>query len=331
MDSRKKSRRWCVTVANPEETIADMTTKLKLVLLSGKVIMCVFQLERSESKLMHWQGYIEFKNGVRMNSVKVLFGAKAHCEIAKGTRSKCIVYCTKDDTHVDGPWYFPDEETVRSMMVIKAGTRSDIVGLRDAVREGMSEYDCWSEYPIVMAKYSRLYGRVKGLRRPHAVPREVYILFGEPGTGKTRFVEDEFGGTDDLWVVPIGGQQWYDGYDGHKVVLIDDFNGASSKRRLDDLLRLLDRYVSRVPVKGGYRWFNPRRIYITTNFHPYMWYKWVGREEQYRALARRIGGVKHFVDKNVEPEEIDPQLFFEGWADYCDGPVPEEREAGGGR
>ncbi len=77
-------------------------------------------------------------------------------------------------------------------------------------------------------------------------------------------------------------------YDGHKVVLLDDFAGASSHMTLTFLLRLLDRYPVMVPTKGSHTWWHPDHIYVTTNILPALWYKWENRGEHYRALARRF-------------------------------------------
>ena len=65
-------------------------------------------------------------------------------------------------------------------------------------------------------------------------------------------------------------------------------SGSSSKTRLDTVLRLLDRYIERVPIKGSHSWWTPKRVYVTTNIHPWDWYEWAGREAQYPALQRRF-------------------------------------------
>lgn len=111
---------------------------------------------------------------------------------------------------------------------------------------------------------------------------EVTILIGKPGTGKTRACYDLF---PDLWAFPIGKELWSDGYAGQPVVLLDDFSG---QMRLVDTLRLLDRYPIQIPRKGGFNWWCPERILITTNLHPKEWYDWSKRADQQIALRRRI-------------------------------------------
>ncbi len=111
------------------------------------------------------------------------------------------------------------------------------------------------------------------------------------GVGKTTFVRDEWADKD-YWIIPLSRDGiWFDGYDGHEQVLLDDFAGGKSGIRLVHLLRLLHPFPERVEVKGGHVWWNPSEIVITTNVHPNDWYVYVGRANQRLALKRRIAEV----------------------------------------
>ncbi|KKK43994.1 hypothetical protein LCGC14_3167690 [marine sediment metagenome] len=81
---------------------------------------------------------------------------------------------------------------------------------------------------------------------------------------------------------------------------------------------VLYRYPIMLPVKGSFVWWCPRQIAITTNIHPKDWYNYNGREEQYRALSRRIHQVLTFDVKKEEggwePVRADPEF----WYDRCD-------------
>ena len=121
-----------------------------------------------------------------------------------------------------------------------------------------------------MAKFPKFYDTVRSLARPvREIDLEVRLNFGDTGTGKTRYAYDIFGNNDDFFVLPISnGTIWFDGFDGHLVVLIDDFTGAASKMPLCNTLRILDRYPIQVPIKGGHQWFMPNLIIVTSNVHP---------------------------------------------------------------
>lgn len=64
---------------------------------------------------------------------------------------------------------------------------------------------------------------------------------------------------------------------------------------LNSLLKLIDRYVRQVPIKGGHCWWNPDIIITTANKGPMKWYKFEpteqypeGRKDKEIALRRRF-------------------------------------------
>lgn len=132
------------------------------------------------------------------------------------------------------------------------------------------------------------------IQRPNrARPPVVECLIGPPGTGKTRYVHDfayifynnsEPGVWDpDLWTWG-GAGPWFDGYAGQRVALFDDYRGSIP---IESFLKALDRYDNQQPIKGGFVWFSPERIFITSNEEPVHWYSQCGRSTL-EALLRRI-------------------------------------------
>ncbi len=103
------------------------------------------------------------------------------------------------------------------------------------------------EHPSQYIRYSAGIEKFKNLACPPPARDSVsvYILYGPPGCGKTRAVYDRYGGEDGLlWRTPLGGEgKWFDGYDGHENVLIDDFDGRMSKVTLRTVLQMIDRYT----------------------------------------------------------------------------------------
>lgn len=121
--------------------------------------------------------------------------------------------------------------------------------------------------------------------------RKVCLYVGSTGTGKTKAAYEQY---PDLYELPINskGDLWFDGYQGEDTVLFDEFKGALP---LDALLKLLDPYyIRKVPIKCSFTWFNPKRIIVTSNFHPEKWYDYTGREEHQLALRRRFDEVIFF-------------------------------------
>jgi hypothetical protein len=89
-----------------------------------------------------------------------------------------------------------------------------------------------------------------------------------------------------------GDFQWFDGYEGQRIVIIDDFRGEYP---LPLLLQLLDRYPMQVPVKGGFSQWCPRKVYITSNIRPWLWYTDSPTESR-DALMRRLDNVEEITE-----------------------------------
>ena len=86
-------------------------------------------------------------------------------------------------------------------------------------------------------------------------------FYGKTGTGKTRTaveLAEEAG--KDYWI-SHGNLNWFDGYNGQEYVIIDDFRRGMCDFHF--LLRLTDRYIIEVPIKGGFVNWNPKVIIIT--------------------------------------------------------------------
>ncbi len=250
----------------------------------------VYQEEIGESGTYHFQGYCEFKNPVRLTPAKDLLGGPTvHIERRRGTQAEAIAYCKKDDTRID------HTETIEEGTPHSQGTRTDISleGFKNAVMTGKRKRDLVEEHFAILARYSKFYNTLTELARPRrSTDLTVTLLYGETGTGKTRAVEDIWGANPEFYRTPLNNKTiWYDGYDGHTTVLLDDFSGAASHISLCNLLQLLDRYPVQVPTKGSHTWWLPNEVFVTTNILPRDWYDWKNRGEQYKALARRFSKV----------------------------------------
>lgn len=193
-------------------------------------------------------------------------------EVRRGTEQEAAAYCKKDGDFVEV-----------GQISRGAGTRTDVAEYYKKLKTGPTDMELM-DYDF--AKYSRFMkatDRYRSYLKPErTVDLKVHLLIGKPGTGKTRACYEKY---PELWAFPIGKDLWSDGYAGQTTVLLDDFSG---QMRLVDTLRLLDRYPIQIPKKGGFNWWCPERILITTNIHPKLWYDWQKRPDQEGALKRRI-------------------------------------------
>lgn len=225
--------------------------------------------ECPETKKIHHQGYAEWPSNMRINALKKLHGS-VHWEKRVGTAEQAIAYCEKD-----GRWC---ELGTRPMK--KQGARSDIDAVRAMVIAGKGMKDIVE----VCSGFQAMRFAEKLLEHREAKRNwktEVIWLYGPTGTGKTKRAFEEAG--PDAW---ISGKnlKWWQGYDAHEHVIVDDFRGDFCT--FHELLRILDRYPYTVEVKGGSRQLLAKKIWITCPWHPSDVYN--KGDEEVGQLLRRI-------------------------------------------
>jgi len=288
-------------VYSPDEYIAYLVGVLPIKAL-------VFQAERGdEAGTLHYQCYAELTKRVVHNTVHEAL-LHQHFEPRKGTQAQAITYCTKTETRVDGPFYYGTFGRQGSRTDLSAAVDTLITGGIAAVaREHREQYVKFGN------GLSRLDVRLH--KHDQRGPVSVTLIYGPPGCGKTRLAYE---GEPELVAIPDA-LTWFDNYEGEPAVLFDDFDGRMSKCSLKWLLQLLDRYPLMVPIKGGFTLARWTRVYITTNYHPKVWYDWTERGNQWRALIRRISRVVSFGDSEF-PLVLDSTS--ERWSRWWDGPRP---------
>lgn len=195
-----------------------------------------------------------------------------HIEVCKGSSKSNITYCKKEGNVVleDGE---PREQ----------GERVDLPVMKKiAYERGMAAVCEVGNYQHMrMAEKYLTYCE----KERDFEPRVVW-LFGESGVGKSRAARDLGSGTR-VYVKNQGGH-WYDGYDGHETLILDDWR--DSWWAITTTLSLLDRYPFRVEFKGGHRQMLARLIVVTSPFPPWEVYQGA-KEENKKQLVRRVGEV----------------------------------------
>lgn len=253
----------------------------------------VYQVEICpETKREHVQLYAEFARPVRFKHVQTLLNMpNAHCETRKKSREACVAYCTKQDSRKPDtcPVYLGTlAEQPDGSYKTRQGKRTDIHEMVDAIKAGKRQLDVMEQDPDTFVKYHRGMSVVREMYQREAArkPRQLQVtaFIGAPGTGKTRSVYEKHGYENVFTVVACSAQQmWFDGYEGESVLLIDDFKGWI---QYSFLLKLLDVYPLRLPVKGTFTHAMWTKVYITSNYPVDQWYQDATLE--LGALRRRI-------------------------------------------
>lgn len=283
------ARNWCFTIY----TLSAFTG----VFDTDVVARAVWQLELCpNTQREHYQGYIMFKRRLRLSAVKAFLGVDtAHCEVAKGSPGANLVYCTKEDSRADGPFYWPDEQAWADCK--GQGKRADLEDMKELIDNGGTIRDVAESHFSQFLKYGngiRAYMALRAEPRKDR-PMEVKFWYGATGTGKTRGVFELFDASE-VYVVmrPTNGSLYYDGYYGQTCILFDDFYGWAP---ISHMLNIMDRYPMMLKIHGGMVPLlnSTTTIIITSNNSLDCLYEAVGNPEVLKAFRRRVSEIKHFI------------------------------------
>lgn len=246
-----RSRGWCFTINNYD--MDDESRCYALPWDSGCKYVVVGK-EVGSSGTPHLQGYVYFPDAKTMAAVSTYL-PRAHLEKARGDAQENYEYCTKD-----GDFYeWGDRPDTQKVKGDKNKQRWE-----DALQAARE--DRWRDIPADILIYS-----TSGLQRAVMVTTEFNLedteekmewYFGPSGTGKSRRAREENPGAYLKMC-----NKWWDGYKGQDVVLIEDFD-VEHKVLCHHLKIWADRYSFPAEVKGAKLDIRPRKIIVTSNYHP---------------------------------------------------------------
>lgn len=275
-----RAKYWVFTLNNYTEEEVDLLSKACDV--DPDIAYVAFGKEVGDQGTPHLQGHLELSRRLTLGNLKSRSSIplRCHLKVRRGTFEQSEEYCQKDGDFVS--W---------GARVSKgAGARTDLEELRLALNDGMPLREISNEF---FSHYMRYRRSINSFFMLHSIPRtwqcSVIIYYGRTGTGKTSAVYGNLPSIEDIWVYPGGG--WFDGYAGEKIVLFDDFSGSEFK--IGYLLKVLDRYPMRVPIKGDFVNWAPQEIYITSNLNPDVWFP-NAHQAHREALKRRFTNVVEF-------------------------------------
>lgn len=272
----RSARSYVFTLNNYVST--DLT---RLRALAADVTYIVWGSETGESGTVHLQGFVYFKNKRSFKATKEAIGTRCHLEKTKGTPGEAADYCKKEGL-------FEEFGTLPVQ-----GRRNDLTGICEQLKAGKRLAEVADLFPEQWIKFHRgieSWANITGQAKKRDFKTEVRVLVGPPGVGKSRRVYDDAARESyRVYEKPMD-SAWWDGYDHEEIVVFNDFYGNYPYHAL---LTLLDRYPLQVPIKGTYRQFNSKRIYITSNKSVREWYS----EDKFPnidALYRRITSYEIF-------------------------------------
>jgi len=233
----------------------------------------IFELEITEDGILHYQGYIEFKNQIRLSAIKKI-SKDIHVEPRRGTALEARDYCDKinhpeydDGSYLSGPWEYGTMKLTPS----ECATRARAKKATD-----------WTS-AVDMAMTGNIYG-IRGLpngdglltrhlpnyktmaRDNPVIPEDLpgvcgYWFHGEPSTGKTYAARTRWGRS--AWIKAHN--KWWDSYRNEETVIINEFD--HDHRWMSTNLKLwAEESAFSVEIKGSTTWIRPKRIVVCSNY-----------------------------------------------------------------
>lgn len=179
------------------------------------------------------------------------------------------------------------------------GQRTDLLPVGMAIKSGtkrlrtlLDDEEHWHSLAKYWKFFEKLQNRVdekEAIRKYNEGKKPHVVLHtGPPGTGKTRAILDKYG-VENVYTINFNGKSiWTDNYDGHKVILFDEFYGEIAE---GFFLQLLDWKPIQMPAKGTFNWRLADIIAITSEREPHEW--WI--EER----TGRLGGLERRIDEHI--------------------------------
>lgn len=287
MDELIRNRSWLLTIKSDDISLDELKERLKEYTYIG-------QKERGEKTgYEHYQIYIENPTQIKFKTLKNKFPS-GHFEIRRGTKQQAYEYCTKEETRVGevfGNGKIDLEE--------KQGKRTDLEALYEMIMlENKTPSQVILEYPRAgqhLNYIDRLYKeKIFSIYRNKVrleLKENVFYIWGDPGSNKTRYVYDKYGFENVYRVTDY--RNPFDEYQAEPVLVLDEFH---SQLRIEQMLNILDIYPYKLPCRYSNKVACYTTVYIISNLSFDEQYIDVQLKypRQFQALRRRISAIVCF-------------------------------------
>ena len=226
MPSSEKTRWFVATIWNMDINFQELIDKGTVKFIAAGKEVC------PTSGKEHLQSFVYFDNprgnGKRaLNSIAKLFGKPhAHIEPMQGNLEQNEKYCSKDGEYT--------EYGVKP----KQGCRTDLTAIKDEIMTGnMSVDQICVDLPEVFHQYGRTLDRLEAIalrKRFRTEMTKGLWITGPSGSGKSHKAFEAFH-PDKCYVKNLN-EDWWDGYKGQEVVILNEFRGQIPFAELLDLV-----------------------------------------------------------------------------------------------
>lgn len=248
----------------------------------------IYSEEMGENGNFHLQGFVVFNNPVSMQTAKREIGGNAHVEERRGTIEEAINYASKTDdpTFLAGPYEFGEKP--------EPGKRTDLMELGRRVIGGENVSSILLEGSATAIRSQRalrdLRGAVLRSQQPIWRPLTTTWAWGPTGYGKDRWAVADAMRREKSWVQVklTAPPQWFDGYDGQQVLILQEFKGQSN---YEDMLGWMDGHPLLLPIKGSFVPAMYTEVVVTSIGMPEMYWPAIQDKSE---INRRVSRFLHF-------------------------------------
>lgn len=298
-DRNTRGRNWVFTWNNySEENIEALKAwELPLWIIFGKEVA-------PTTGTPHLQGAFVCANALRWTNITRMFPGM-WVQVMRGSPEQAADYCTKSDDD----FY---ERGARPRPKGRAGGEANKRKWEEAKQKCVEGKIDEIEASIYIPYYKSLLAiQAKHQRPPEPLDDVCGIwYYGKTGTGKSHAAREEFPGA--YLKLPT---KWWCGYAGEDNVLVEDVD--TSHALLGYGLKIwADKYPFSVEVKGSSMCIRPKRIIVTSNYHP----KQIWTDQGIIEPIMRRFKITHFKRLADIREEIDESEYIR--AAYVPGFVP---------
>ncbi len=196
-----------------------------------------------KTKKEHFQGWIQLVNKKTLGGVKRVFGTKKlHLEACIASPELNDKYCSKDGKFTKyGQWKYQ-------------GQRTDLEQLKKDINDGLNMKKIADDHFSNFIRYHHGIYKYRELILKEHTKRfrqiKVVLRCGTTGTNKTRTAVEN---NPNAFLINGYNLKWFDGYEGEETLIIDEYNNDIG---ITQLLKILDGYQLRLPIKGGFTYAN---------------------------------------------------------------------------
>jgi len=332
---KAKQRKWIITDWFTEE---DGDWKQGLArwqsLDESTIRYAVYVVETGKDGKAHMQAFIHFTRPLALTTIKSRLKSKSiHCETVINDEA-AVHYCSKPHDGCSckhcsktGERLYGPVEIGKMPNYEKKSSETPTELLIAMIESGKTDEEIAKEAAWALLRHCRGIASLRFALMRESSRKwrevEVILLTGEAGTGKTAFAISD--SADGYFKPDLSKKEiWFDGYQGERTLILDDFRGTSCK--FEQLLKLLDGHQLSIPIKGGHTYALWTRVYITSNTTPEEWYHRLTDSEYFSEIDAAKERLAFWRRITLNVSDIHTQHTYPDCLDYVASCIDKERK-----